>query len=385
MSSKGKNSDGADANLQLSFDVGHSSIGWAVLDNTSPPTKNSISLPDVKACGVLLFPADDCLASVRRQLRGQRRHTRATRKRIERIAKLLLTLLEKKTQFNAATLAEHLNHYLDPNPRNRAKLQGKGHPTPWLLAARVLCGGSCLDWPEFWDVLRWYAHNRGYDDNVPWARENENQSLSDQVQQAQEKDRKRQARAIGLMKLYKKETMAETVFCYMFDENGSGRCDLDPKQVERLPFFQRYFKEEECIFPRSIIKDEVCRILNAHRAMIESTGISADIFSCALVEDWTVLTKEFRGDVKDQKRIWLPKRYGTYKKQKFSDGRIIEKRTHAGLLFGQLIPRFENRIISTCPVTFTQRYGQYLSHGVDRVPVGTGGLSGFDAGNPGRD
>jgi len=25
------------------------------------------------------------------------------------------------------------------------------------------------DWNELWDVLRWYAHNRGYDGNLRWS------------------------------------------------------------------------------------------------------------------------------------------------------------------------------------------------------------------------
>lgn len=350
--------------LGLAFDVGHSSIGWAVLENPQTTSANSVLLVDVQASGVLLFPADDCLASVRRQLRGQRRHARATRRRIERIAKFLLKFLGNKQEFNAAKLVEHLEHYLNPNPKIRALLQGKGHPAPWLLAARVLRGGNLLDWPQLWDVLRWYAHNRGYDDNVPWARERE--MLSDQAQQAQEQDRKRQARAIALMKRYgTKSSMAETIFCYLFDEADSGGCDVDPRQVDRLPFFRRYFKEEECIFPRETVKAEVREILNRHRAMIEAAGISADTFIRALLDDWRVLPKEFLGGPKDKDRIWLPKRYGTYKKRQFPDGRVIEERTHAGLLFGQLIPRFENRIVSTCPITFARLYSQYLKTGIN--------------------
>jgi len=352
-----------EADLELAFDVGHSSVGWAVLDNNSEFCSASFSFPGVRASGVLLFPSDDCLASVRRQLRGQRRHARATRKRIERIARFLLRVLSKKQKSNA-TLIKHLEYYLDSNPQNRANLQGKGHPAPWLLAARVLCGGDLLDWSQFWDVLRWYAHNRGYDDNVPWARQSENRSPSDQAQQAQEQDRKRQARAIALMKCYGTKRMAETVFCYLFDEADSGRCDFDPRKVDRLPFFQRYFKEEECIFPRETVKEEVRQILNAHRTMIESAGISPNIFIDALLDDWRVLPEEFLGTPESKNRIWLPKRYGTRKTRHLPDGRVRQERTHAGLLFGQLIPRFENRIISTCPFTFARRYIQFLNQGV---------------------
>jgi hypothetical protein len=50
----------------------------------------------------------------------------------------------------------------------KAELDKPGCAWPWLLAARVLKSQSngdakLLTWPELWDVLRWYAHNRGYD------------------------------------------------------------------------------------------------------------------------------------------------------------------------------------------------------------------------------
>ena len=54
--------------LLFSFDIGHASIGWAVLDTSK---ENS---PNLQGCGSVLFPTDDCLASTRRQLRRQRRH-----------------------------------------------------------------------------------------------------------------------------------------------------------------------------------------------------------------------------------------------------------------------------------------------------------------------
>ena len=64
--------------LHLAFDVGHSSIGWAVLLPTEPH-------PEILGTGTVLFPADDCLASQRRAFRRQRRHIRATRQRIARM------------------------------------------------------------------------------------------------------------------------------------------------------------------------------------------------------------------------------------------------------------------------------------------------------------
>ena len=44
--------------LEFAFDVGHSSLGWSVL--------RSAENPEILACGTVLFPADDCLASHRR-------------------------------------------------------------------------------------------------------------------------------------------------------------------------------------------------------------------------------------------------------------------------------------------------------------------------------
>jgi CRISPR/Cas system Type II protein with McrA/HNH and RuvC-like nuclease domain len=70
--------------LELAFDVGHSSIGWAVLQN-NPQL-------ELKGCGAVIFRPDDCLASKRRDYRRQRRHIRSTRQRIKRMKALLLHL-----------------------------------------------------------------------------------------------------------------------------------------------------------------------------------------------------------------------------------------------------------------------------------------------------
>ena len=68
--------------LHLAFDVGHSSIGWAVLKAANQ------SAPELLGCGSVIFPADDCLAAERRGFRRQRRHIRATRLRIARMKTL---------------------------------------------------------------------------------------------------------------------------------------------------------------------------------------------------------------------------------------------------------------------------------------------------------
>ncbi|HPC53997.1 MAG TPA: hypothetical protein PLV05_12975, partial [Verrucomicrobiota bacterium] len=133
--------------LHLAFDVGHSSIGWAVLQTPAAPSPEPAA--ELLGCGAVVFAPDDCLASTRRGFRRQRRHIRATRQRIARMRRLLA----------------HLG-VLTP-----AQLAAPGGAWPWLLAARVLVCAAPLTWPELWDVLRWYAHNRGYDANRAWSRQ----------------------------------------------------------------------------------------------------------------------------------------------------------------------------------------------------------------------
>ena len=61
------------ADLHLAFDVGHSSIGWAVLHKL-PDAPSSTST--VLGTGAVTFGADDCLAVKRRKNRQARRHAR---------------------------------------------------------------------------------------------------------------------------------------------------------------------------------------------------------------------------------------------------------------------------------------------------------------------
>ena len=126
--------------LELAFDVGHSSIGWAVLKNGQIAGEKI----ELLGCGTVIFRADDCLASSRRAYRRQRRHIRSTRQRIERMKRLLESM----------------------GVMTRKELDRPGCAWPWKLAARVLQSKTranrdvLLSWSELWDVLRWYAHNR---------------------------------------------------------------------------------------------------------------------------------------------------------------------------------------------------------------------------------
>ncbi len=287
-------------NLHLSFDVGHSSLGWAVLQHSGNTT------PTLLGCGAVIFQADDCLASQRRGFRRQRRHIRATRMRIERMKRLFAHL----------------------GVLTREQLDTPGCAWPWLLVARVLRGGPALTWPELWDVLRWYAHNRGYDGNKGWSRQD--------AVAANAEDTEKEQRAHELLNAFAKKhgragTMAE-VFCDVLRVDPLKAVKSSMERVRNLG----------AAFPREGVEAEVERILRAHPACNEA-------IITALMRDHTAIAgPDFH----------LPKRYGQ---------RVNGKRTPGGLLFGQLVPRFDNRIIATCPITFQRERERVLAETGDPV------------------
>ena len=260
--------------LQLSFDIGHSSIGWAVLAANTEP--------EILGCGTVTFQADDCLASKRRVYRRQRRHIRSTRQRIARM----------KTLFQQIGVL------------TKSQLDKPGSMTPWKLAADALAESKRLSWPELWDVLRWYAHNRGYDGNRRWS--------SSEPDADQEDDTKKVENARTLMQQMGKQTVAETVSAYV----AQYEAQMVRFKAGELPSKPMRFKGMNSAFPREIVEGEVRRILLAQ-------SVSPDAIA-ALMDDWTAIPSD---------AIKLPNRY------------------QGGLLFGQLVPRFDNRIIAECPVS----------------------------------
>ena len=284
MNAKQKILPAKNADLQLAFDVGHSSIGWAVLQNSAgvspaakkPTDDNSINL---LGCGSVVFRADDCLASSRRAYRRQRRHIRSTKQRIARM-KIIL---------------RHLG-VLKENELNQP-----GCAWPWQLAARVLQGGKLLTWLELWDVLRWYAHNRGYDGNRRW---------SAAEAEAQKEDSEKEANARTLMGKHGVHSMAET-FCKELGVDPLGKKKSSMKR----------FKGLNAAFPREVVEGEVQKILHVHSGKLKGVDVKLEKI---LFSDWRTIPCP---DLK------LPKRY------------------EGGLLFGQLVPRFDNRIISICPIS----------------------------------
>ena len=297
----------------MAFDVGHSSIGWAVLqapEQESSPAK-------ILGCGAVTFGADDCLASKRRDYRRQRRHTRSTRHRIARME----ALLTHRGIFTAEEAAA----------KHR---QAGGHPAPWWLAARVLASGGreqfLLTWSELWDVLRWYAHNRGYDGNERWSEKAE-EALSAAEREEKKADSEREKKAQELMERYGTRTMAETVFADLF---APFHID-DPTSVQRLPFLQHRFKANQCAFNRKIVEEEVEELLKAHLSRLK--GCDEELIHLLLARK-----------LESAERLWLAKA-----------GIRLPKRYDGGLLFGQLVPRFENRIIAECPLTDAKVPGKH--------------------------
>ena len=269
----------------LAFDIGHSSIGWAVMKADKPAPE----APEMLGCGSVTFPADDCLASSRRDFRRSRRHARSTRQRIHRIKELLL----------------HLGVLSDQ------ELNEVGHPAPFLLAAQAISHGRILSWIELWHVMRWYAHNRGYDGNRRWSKHAEEDS----------EDSKKEAIAREQLAKYGTETMAETLCAIL---------KLDPtKELDKLTHETPAYKTLGAAYPRSIVQNEVLTLLGHLKGELPHL-------------DQKFIDTLIAPDDKRDEPTWNTIPVSSIK---------LPKRYCGGLLFGQLIPRFDNRIIARCPIS----------------------------------
>lgn len=271
--------------LTFSFDIGYASIGWCVIETSDGQN------PRVIGTGVVIFPEDDCLASKRRDYRRMRRTIRARRLRIERVGKILR---------HGGVISEE-------------EYREAGHPLPFVLAARALQKRTALTPLELWHVLRWYAHNRGYDGNCLWSNEQE-----------EEEDAKREEAAKRLMENLGTTTMAETLCSYL---------KLDTKEVSpHLDEKSPKYKALQMAFPRAIVESEVRRIC----------------------ENATCLPEEVRRLVLDDADSQRPALAAA--------GVVLPRRYSGSALFGQLVPRLDNRIIERCPITwanvFEQRVGE---------------------------
>ena len=268
--------------IGVHLDVGHDSIGWCVT-STNPDVEEYLAIP---GCGVVLFPADDCLANQRRDFRRQRRHIRSTRQRIARMKALLLSM--------GVMTADELD-------RNYTA-------APWKLAAEAL-NGKTLSWIELWSVLRWYAHNRGYDGNRLASAKN--------YREEDAEDSKKSMAAKEMMVKFGTSSMCETM-CHYLRIEPSGKVFAS----------RECFKGTGVSFPRSVVVNEVERILNSHKGKLQ--GIDEG-FIKLLTADPLV------------SKNWL--------KKEDDLPFYVQNRFWGGILFGQLAPRFDNRIIGKCPVS----------------------------------
>jgi hypothetical protein len=446
--------------LQLAFDVGHSSIGWAVLQSRTGVTP--VSDVTLLGCGVVTFPADDCLAIDRRNKRRQRRNIRSRRQRIERMEKLLAHLeVIPETELKRLHLQAKGHSKQTPHER-------RGASFPWLLAARVLAAqtedekrNSLLTWPELWDVLRWYAHNRGYDENLRWSGDYtiEGYSPENRLQPEvlgkmaeQAKKREQSGNGDGNEKPKKKEDVEENdsdklaMGCWLMREYGFqtptfaesfAKFLLGPERAVKPPklpggvgqpektkevfteeefrhklfglseeyrnhpkHLRNYYKGLKAAFPRRYLitgtkilaggtEWEVRTIIRAHFNSPEGKARCDETFERVICggipekrDDWKAYENQFphlylsdtdreklKGEYKIRRRR-PDECLDTYKKEKkriveerkkFLTGKIVlPKRYQGGLLFGQLVPRFENRIIAECLVTYGRKLPMLL-------------------------
>jgi CRISPR-associated endonuclease Csn1 len=311
--------------LQISFDVGHSSIGWAVIRTPERSAANG-TLPEILGTGVVTFGADDCLAVKRRKNRQARRHARATRQRIGHMEKLL----------------SHLGVLSADKLKDRHRQAG-GDSFAWQRAAEILTATRAgkplpkIGWPELWDILRWYAHNRGYF-APPWAKRGDELPEDDDAVPDTEKVKIAHATMMELGT----QTMAETIAAYTeWYEREAAK--WQQKQRDTKPV---HFKGLNAAFPREdVVWPEVRALLQALKGSLpklDDTLIRAllgnDIDPMRDREAWRAISCP---------SIVLPKRY------------------HGGLLFGQSIPRFDNRIIGVCPILFARLETQYRQEGLE--------------------
>jgi CRISPR-associated endonuclease Csn1 len=128
-------------------------------------------------------------------------------------------------------------------------------------------------------------------------------------------------------------TMAETVCaCLALKPAGHGH-----KISSELPY-----KTLNAAYHRGTVVEEVSRLLSSHLGKIP--GLDPKTVRLMMSSD--ELGLDARKEL-NAASIKLPKRYA------------------GGLLFGQLVPRFDNRIIARCPVTWARTYDEAIASGKD--------------------
>lgn len=261
--------------MKIAFDIGYGSIGWCVYLN-----RMGHLFPEIIGTGVFLMPETSCMAKDRSAKRRMRNHIASVRNRISSLRRVIAAM----------------------NVMSDEELDSFKDSTPWFWAAKVLAtnGEFKLSWPLLWSVIRFYAHNRGYDNNCLWS------SIDDET------DVVRCEAANAAMEKYSTSTMAQTMCAYL---------EVDPLQ-DKPKNLKKYFKGENFAFDRKVVEMEFEAILNAHIGVLDKCD---ENFRELLLGNWQ--------DVEH---------YGIKKPKRFTSNK--------GLLFGQLLPRFDNRIIPECRI-----------------------------------
>jgi hypothetical protein len=314
---------------------------------------------------------------------------------------------------------------------------------PWLLAARVLRSKGSYklkSWDELWSVLRWYAHNRGYDGNARWSADFQMDGFSEQLADAQaELTRQKESAELREKEsgedeevdsdASKLDAAGKLVSLYGFTTNTFAECmaklllgpareiqagdhkkagkfldnkDFPEQDFDRLLFdlpteftshprhLSNSYKKMRATFPRRVplpetrtlaggVEWEVRFILRAHFDSLPGCDALLERALCgALPEDdkqpdWMAFAGQLpqmylgaaekvrlTGDlkiprmVKTAAEIELKKTILAARHEFLNSKLILPKRYRGGLLFGQLVPRFDNRIIGVCPFAFAE-------------------------------
>jgi len=429
--------------LHFAFDVGHSSLGWAVLQT------HIGHAPKLLGSGVVTFPKEDCAALDRRGKRRQRRNIRARKQRILRMETLLAGI--------GAIPHEELKRQ-HAQGKGNVENGGAGFSYPWLHAARILAVSPSerhkylLTWPQLWDVLRWYAHNRGYDGNLRWSggyradgfseenkleaaafeslvkrdlvpagNEEEGGETPEKGEAGKDEDLGKLKMGEDIMRAYgfATPTFAESIAKFLL---GPDRVVKPPKQPgqagqlektseaftredfhrklfgldeefrEHPKHLRNYFKGLMAAFPRRHIDPannflaggvewEVRAILRAHRDAPADKARCDETFETVICgglperpNDWKSLEAQHpqlylsMRDVEAIKALRSFARDSDEERERKMEARkqlrvgklVLPSRYQGGLLFGQLVPRFENRIIAECSITYARKLPMLL-------------------------
>ncbi len=163
--------------------------------------------------------------------------------------------------------------------------------------------------------MRWYAHNRGYDGNSLWP------GMPAERREDEEDTAKVEA-AKANMKRLATSTMAETVV------------RLLGLELEGNMASTKAYKTLDMAFPREVVRAEVEALLMEH------AELSPHVARLIL------------GDVEEQREELV------------ACGVRLPRRFIGSVLFGQLVPRFDNRIIARCPITWAHEYTKALEAGL---------------------